>query len=128
MTDGNNWLLGDGKDCVSIRYYDEISFADNIPTPLVEAQLKYNWKDSSAKGQASCDKLNAAASAKITSLKVSKASSRATPPNTRPTYDITATTKTGNRVLEYTPCEGLPIKSKYYKIRDKNETAVCEEY
>ena len=63
-----------------------------------------------------------------TTLKVSKASSRANPPNTRPTYDITATTKTGNRVLEGTLCEGLPIKGKYHKIIDRNETAICEEY
>lgn len=68
---------------------------------------------------------------------IEKANSLTVSPNgkylTRPTYDITATTKTGKTVNVGAPCEGNIIKYRYstksyYKITGRNETALCGVY
>ncbi len=51
----------------------------------------------------------------------------------RPTKDMTATKYTGNRVSSLFQCEGKLIKKyrknmNWYKIKGRDETALCGEY
>lgn len=129
MLDGTNWVLGNSNECVTIRYYDNIGIADNIPKPLSESQIKYPWRAANITEQAACDKLRVAAGA--LSAKVLKAVPSSN--GTRKTRDITATTYTSTRIPDSSLCEGAIIKKyqtnkNWYKVKDLNLTTLCGEY
>ena len=85
---GKDYIIANSTQCAVTTYTDNIDFRSAIAKPLISSEAP---RDLTASQKIEREKLMLAA--KGTALKVSKASSRANPPNTRPTYDITATTK-----------------------------------